>query len=69
MMTIQTTEDVRIAVRLPRWLYDDVQKCAERSGWDLSKQVRHELATIRGKGLTPYFPARPTHDRTTPKRG
>jgi hypothetical protein len=54
------TADVRIAVRLPRWLHEDLEKCAEWSGWDLSKQIRFELASIKGKALMPYLPQPPS---------
>lgn len=67
-MTVQTTEDVRVAVRLPRWLHEDVEKCAELSGWDLSKQIRHELSWIRGKAKTPYLPQLPSSDKA-PRKG
>ena len=60
MMAIVKTEkkqpEKRIALRLQGWLYDDLKESADRSGWDVSKQVRHELAALRGKAPTPYLP-------------
>jgi len=49
-------EEARIALRLPRWLHDDLKESAERSGWDVSKQVRLELAALRGKAVVPSIP-------------
>lgn len=49
-------EDVRIALRIPRWLHEDVERCAGLSGWDLSKQIRYELAHLRGKAHQPCMP-------------
>ena len=46
----------RIALRVDDWLYDDLKESADRSGWDLSKQVRHELTMLRGKAHVPYMP-------------
>ena len=47
----------RIALRLQDWLYEDLKESADRSGWDISKQVRHELAALRGRAPMPYLPA------------
>jgi hypothetical protein len=66
MMAVQETEDVRIALRLPRWLHEDLEQCAARSCWDLSKQIRYELASIRGRAPIPYLPHSPSQD--TPRR-
>jgi hypothetical protein len=68
MMTVQETEDVRVAVRFPRWLYEDIEKCAELSGWDVSKQIRWELLKNRGKAPMPHFPQSPSSDRA-PRKG
>lgn len=46
----------RINVRLPEWLHDDLVKCAQASGWDVSKQIRFELSTLRGKANSPILP-------------
>lgn len=46
----------RIALRIPAWLWEDVKESADRSGWDVSKQIRLELAAIRGKATVPSVP-------------
>ena len=55
------------AVRLPRWLIEDIARCAERSGWDFSKQIRYELTFLRGKERKPYLP-QPSSQGTPRKR-
>jgi hypothetical protein len=61
-MAVQDTDDVRIALRIPRWLHEDIETCAVKSGWDLSKQIRYELASLRGKASIPFLPQPPSHD-------
>lgn len=49
----------RIAVRFTQkdfWLYEDLKESADRSGWDMSKQIRAELAAARGKAVLPVLP-------------
>ncbi len=57
-----TSGDHQVALRLPRWLYEDIVKCAKQSGWDVSKQIRFELSSLRGKAPVPYLPKRTPSD-------
>lgn len=57
------TADAYIGIRLPKWLKDEVQEDAKRSGWKLTNQIVFELLERRGKWKppTPYLPG-PTHE-------
>lgn len=68
MMALTNTSkpegEKRVAVRMPKWLHDMVQESADLSGWDISKQIRLELAAARGKGVIPSIP----QERHAPRR-
>jgi hypothetical protein len=55
-MAATISDDHRVNVRLPKWMYDDIARLAEQSGWDVSKQIRFELAHLRGKAQMPTLP-------------
>ena len=58
----------RIGIRLPKWLKQDVEECAARSGWSFSAQVRYELAERRGRATTPYLPQPPNQEAPVRRR-
>ncbi len=60
--------EIQIGVRMPRRLRDDVQRCADKSGWSFSSQLRFELETIRGWEHKPYLPHTSSHDGPTRRR-
>lgn len=52
-------QEKRIAVRFTEkdfWLWEDLRESAHRSGWDVSKQIRAELAAARGRAVMPILP-------------
>ncbi len=56
--------EIQIGVRMTHRLRNDLQKCADKSGWSLSAQVRYELEMRRGwahKPYLPYLPKRGNH--------
>lgn len=57
------TADASVGLRLPKWLKDELQDDAKKSGWKLSNQIVFELMERRGKWkpLQPYLPS-PTHE-------
>lgn len=63
------TPDKQVAFRMPLWLWEDINEAAKRSGWDFSKQARHELASIRGKAHVPYVPSPVQSDDRLPFKG
>ncbi len=53
----------RLAIRVQPELYDAIAEAAERSGWDVSDQVRFELMQVRGMWKGPMMP-----DSDSPKK-
>lgn len=51
-------DDHRVNVRLPLDLYDDLKRLAKEGGWDVSKQIRFELLSLRGLSSGPSLPGR-----------
>jgi hypothetical protein len=49
-------DEHRVNVRLPKWLHEELVQSAVTSGWDVSKQIRFELASLRGKAQAPTLP-------------
>lgn len=60
---VKQTKSARLAIRVQPELYDAIAEAAERSGWDVSDQVRFELMQIRGMWKGPMMP-----DSDSPKR-
>lgn len=46
----------RLAVRVQPELYDSIAEAAQKSGWEVSDQVRFELMQLRGMWKGPHLP-------------
>jgi len=60
---VKQAKTARLAVRVQPALYKSIAEAAERSGWDVSDQVRFELMQLRGMTNGPQLPAHEPHKK------
>ena len=53
---IKPAKTARLAVRIQPELFEAIAADAQRSGWDISDQVRFELMQLRGMCSGPKLP-------------
>jgi len=56
-------KSARLAIRVQPDLYNAIAEAAEKSGWDVSDQVRFELMQIRGMWKGPMMPGGSSPER------